>query len=863
MATLTVPVPHIRALWRPEQFTHCTNGDFETNTSGWVTTAGLNAAGTSITRITTDFHSGTAAASVVTTATDWSGVNFDLGSTPFYQEAAYGTTYAVLVWLKRSSGSRRCRVTFGSLGSPTDKATLLIPDLPDSWTPYRVLWMPTALRTDVELAITNGSAAALTVLVDDVSIYQVDAFSQVENANFFTDTSGWSTGAGINAAGTSIAQALATSFVSGAGSYASVTVAAVDGSGVNYDFGQRKFTSGRTYRARVALKRSAGALSMRIKWGSLGTGADRVSTSCGVTTDWQWFVSDWTPSADRTDVELAITNASAVAYTFQMSAVEVYEAIDELNGTGTGVRADVSHMDWSRGIDGGTGTLNLVVHDPRETRRYTPWNTSGPLYGLLRSSRRVWARAVYADTMIYPVAFGTIRRIIPDAQTGTTQIMCEDPTTDIAAGRTTRPFTYDQSYEQARASLFGPSATEPVAGDSRFLSAGTNTEVGSFFDGAVAEMGTLDYLEQLNEATGTVHYVAPIALSEVMWVYTTIGRSDLTDAASSTETIDDDFHALTGTDLSDETLENIQSADWQAWEQAGGAAVIVLAQAKDPTTHTPDEDDPYLHFTDDRWGTDEGIPEPAYERWWRWTRRTVHRGRKVDGKWTRKGHKKIRVRTFRSRRVYPDAFVPFSMAAGDTKRIVIDWSCAVTNVDVVLTMTVAPAPDETITSTPRQTIIDLTASAACTVDAIEVYGDPYLPLDEQTVESVTYDQVLDKGPRTGPSFSTPYIGSAGQAEGLVDYRNWRYAEARMRPTLTVQHRFPSILLRNPGDHLTVNAALFSFTGKVFVIERMTGSVDMGARLWSMDYQLEELPTSIGTLFTLDTSALGGADLLAY
>jgi hypothetical protein len=85
----------------------------------------------------------------------------------------------------------------------------------------------------------------------------------------------------------------------------------------------------------------------------------------------------------------------------------------------------------------------------------------------------------------------------------------------------------------------------------------------------------------------------------------------------------------------------------------------------------------------------------------------------------------------------------------------------------------------------------------------------------------------------------------------------------MTPTLTVQHRFPSILQRNPTDHLTVNAALFSLSGKVFVINKMSGSADMGSRMWSMDYELEELPTSAGTLFQIDSSSIDGAHVMAY
>ena len=167
----TAPLPSVRVAWRPEQFNRVSNPGFETNTTGWSVTAGINAAGTSITRITTDSHSGSACASVVCTTTDGSGTNFDMGSDRYYAEASYGAVYVAVVWLKRVSGSRRAKLILGSEGTSSDRATLTITDLPDAWTPYVIRWLPTGTRTDVQLAITNGSAEALTVRVDDVAVY--------------------------------------------------------------------------------------------------------------------------------------------------------------------------------------------------------------------------------------------------------------------------------------------------------------------------------------------------------------------------------------------------------------------------------------------------------------------------------------------------------------------------------------------------------------------------------------------------------------------------------------------------------------------------------------------------------------------
>ncbi|MCC6854488.1 MAG: hypothetical protein IT189_00360, partial [Microbacteriaceae bacterium] len=380
MATVeTTPKPHVRILFRPDAFSRVANPGFETNTTGWSVSAGINAAATSITRITTDAHTGSACGSLVTTTTVNSGVSFDLGAERYWQEAAYGTTYVALVWLKWVSGPRRARLILGSEGTSSDRATLTITDLAEEWTPYRVLWMPTANRTDAQLAITTDVAAALTVRIDDATVYQLDAFSQVENANFTVDTTGWVVTAGINGAGTSITRGTGTGPIGT--TYATLVTTSTSGSGTDYDFASRTFVSGRTYRARVALKHASGA-NVRLRLGSLGTGADRGDKTVAATTSWAWYYVDWTPSADRTDVELAVSNAAASALTVDIGGVEVFEAIDEVNGDAG--RVDVSAMSWTRSTSA-VGTITATLHDPRDTHRYTPWYSSGALYGLLRS----------------------------------------------------------------------------------------------------------------------------------------------------------------------------------------------------------------------------------------------------------------------------------------------------------------------------------------------------------------------------------------------------------------------------------------------------------------------------------------------
>ena len=860
MATLeTTPKLYVRCLLRPDAFDRVSNPGFETNTTGWSVSAGINGAGTSITRITTDAHTGSACGSLVCGTGGEGGVNYDFGSTRFWTEATYGTMYVALVWLKRVSGARRARIVLGSEGSG-DITRYIITDLADEWRPYRVVWCPTGDRTDVQLAITTEFSAALTVLIDDVSVRQVDAFSQVENGNFLADTTGWSVSAGINGAGTSITRGTSTGFA--AGTDATLVTTGTSGSGVNFAMPGRTFVSGRTYRARVALRHASGA-SVRLRLGSAGTGADRGDKTVTAEPAYEWYYVDWTPSGDRTDAQLAISNASAAILTIRITSVEVYEAIDELTSPDAG-RADVSSLSWSRGL-GTVGTINATLHDPVDTHRYTPWYTSGPLYGLLATGRRIWARASYAN-VLYGLAFGSVRRWVPDVHTGTCQVLAEDPMLDLASARVNVGFADDRSYRDARSRLFGAGGADadilPIAGDARTDLTDVNTEQGTFYDGTNGRVAALDYLNSLNDANGTVHHIVPRPEAERLWAYTTVSRSEVSDAASASTTItEDDFADLRDMDLTDEAVETTQSVGWQAYERLGDG--LRLMQAVDPAATTSaagyvldPEDDPYLHYLDDRYGTDEDVVEPTYEREVVWKR--VRR---------RKGKKKVRVRTYRYRRVYPNAFVPYTLAASEIRTRRLTFSIPV-SIERIGGVDVEGDASPGIVAyaervSPREVDVIEVAIDAGSFQVFGVTGSAWLPKDEQTVELTNDAGILAYGEQPGPVSNTPYVPSLGAAQGMAKYREWRYGAPRMRPTLRNEHRYDHMLSLAPTGIVSVTAARFSLSSSVFGITGLSGSVEGGGLRWAVEYALEALPTSPGTLFTLGTSELGGSHVLAY
>lgn len=839
----TTPLPAVRVAWRPEQHNRVSNGTFETNTTGWATTAGINAAGTSITRITTDFHSGSASASVVCSATDTSGVNFDFGSETFFKEGDYGAVYVAVVWLKRVSGSRRARITLGSEGTSSDRATLTITDLPDAWTPYSIRWLPTATRTDVQLAITNGSAEAVTFRVDDVAVYLLDGFSQVENGSFEVDTTGW-----VTFSSGAVARSTAEAF--GGSACMRITASTTANSGARFLMGGR-FLNGRTYRARIGAKHISG-VSAVWEFGFLdGTSGYTSTTTFTATSDFAWYTFDATLAADQSDLRILIRHPAASTAVLAVDEVEVYEASDDL-GT------DAGPLSWSRSLDAiGTATVEVL----NTSGKYDPRYSSSALYGSVSPGKRLWIRSTYAS-VLYGCFYGTITTVEPRPWDGVVDLVCEDMMGSLAGATHASRFYADATYSDARARAIGALLTDDprnestTLGSSRVTSNTKGLEGSTFYAGTDDLVNTLEYLRDLNEATQTAHWCKPSPHAMVGWRYTVEDRGALTDTSSDHTVNESNPPAdLTGVRYTHEALENQQVVPWQGFELGplapdhypwfiDGLDILAMALTRDNADalgYRSDEENPYLHFTREVYGDNSDIPEPSYRilrRFW---------------KKRKKGRKLVTKR----RRIYPDAFVPIDFATGDVRVIAIDLALPVQGMSVGLVSNPDTPNRRYIERTPQRLVVEYTAFSATAIEGFYVIGTPYTPLDEQEAQ-VTY-----RGSGTaiysGPSFSTPYIPSQGAAEGIGAYRNWRYSEARMRPAITDRNnRFTADLT----DHITVTLDRWRLSSVLFAVTGTTWAVTQTGVDWTVTRDLEEIPSHTAW-FTLDSSALDGSDVLAY
>lgn len=393
--------------------------------------------------------------------------------------------------------------------------------------------------------------------IPDVRIdWRGDGFSAITNDSFVTDTSGWSTAAGIQSAATSITRTTGDGVLGGVttNTCAEVVTTGTNGSGVKYVL-SGTFTSGRPYRFSVWLKSVSGTTSAKILIGSLGTGGDRASSTMTITTSWVRYSVDWTPSGSRSDVQVNVTNNAASVMTARVCLAEVFEQVDDIGAYG---RNEVEAATWTRGANyDGTaespGTCSIRVQNINGV--YSPDNGSGSLTGLLTTGRPVMVRAVNAG-LVYGCFAGTMRRLVLDGVGRMGTIMGEDRLYDLSRHETSITYSSTTSIASFRGAIL-----DDVGWTSSQRDLATGSPEGHVPVTGADQQAALDLLVELNAATGTVHYVRPHPSPSVGWVYTTLDRTEFQTAAS-VETWDDNtspgITGLDGWDVTDEAVINSQ-----------------------------------------------------------------------------------------------------------------------------------------------------------------------------------------------------------------------------------------------------------------------------------------------------------------
>lgn len=145
------------------------NYGFETDLVGWVTTAqtGINAAATSMTRITTSAWEGAAAAAVVTPGSAANeGVNFAFGAGRTFYAA---NTYKMRVRAKATSGTPSISTRLGVNGDLMFSNAVVLSTT--AWTTIEIDWVPSLDRTSAFAAVVTSGTSAANFIIDSVEVF--------------------------------------------------------------------------------------------------------------------------------------------------------------------------------------------------------------------------------------------------------------------------------------------------------------------------------------------------------------------------------------------------------------------------------------------------------------------------------------------------------------------------------------------------------------------------------------------------------------------------------------------------------------------------------------------------------------------
>lgn len=145
-----------------------TNPSFETNTTGWsvAAQANVNALATSVTRVTSDFYIGAAAADVVFPATVDAGVHFAITGS-----FVAGQTYGFYIAIKALTGATDFRLKLTSTATPASLAVTKTFTATGSWQRIYMTATPSGTVSDVYLSITRATAAVATARIDAAMTY--------------------------------------------------------------------------------------------------------------------------------------------------------------------------------------------------------------------------------------------------------------------------------------------------------------------------------------------------------------------------------------------------------------------------------------------------------------------------------------------------------------------------------------------------------------------------------------------------------------------------------------------------------------------------------------------------------------------
>jgi hypothetical protein len=446
------------------------------------------------------------------------------------------------------------------------------------------------------------------------------------------------------------------------------------------------------------------------------------------------------------------------------------------------------------------GSCTLILRN--DDGRYTPDNTASPLYGLLKPGRPVWIGRNADGTMsgTGQTVYGVWAGYIREI--APMAAAGKSPTVEVICED---PLGY---YSRQPTSVTA-STTRSV----EELRGAVLDDIGESADRrdlarepntmqlswADAE-SALDVLNEINTATGTRHSIEPGDSKEEFYFYTTVGRDYKLDAATDFALNGDNIQVTAGYRVTEQNIVNYQVVSFEPSSSQTGRETV--------------------------W-TYDSLPKPIAAR------------------------DRVRIRAEFDDFVHDAALVMASENSLAFGSLVSYGNVA----DVGITATAGGIGG----------IVD-------TVTALSITGRPVVRLDALRLIGDDTTSEDNYGRRAGGSISGPYVGAAPLGQGLADFIVWKFAEPLKRPAVTVTNLLATVNGRTLYDTVALTIDALSVSSRRLELVGEEVACDLAAKdasdnpvvNWATKWELQETRNQTPLdLFILDTSTLGGADLLGY
>lgn len=459
------------------------------------------------------------------------------------------------------------------------------------------------------------------------------------------------------------------------------------------------------------------------------------------------------------------------------------------NGFGVGAYDDItSHIESGMGKNGvGAGSATFVLVDPDQ--RYWPNNGASPLVNLLLPGKKVRATVTYGGTE-YPLFAGFIRRISPSIDSSgvaRVALVCEDHLSFSRRRKVSLSMLAFQSAGSFRRDILDAIGWTSAKRDLTYC---PEDDMIAYAHAGGEE--AFDLLEELNEATGTRHFMKAGPDETDWYKYVARDRMHGLDGAVADTWTDSDIASISGLDISYDDVVNSIDADISPY---------VIQPTQDVWTH------PRLPIV-----LAPSEVRKVYARLSDFTYPVgvLHKGRAAQTK-----RSKTRVRP--------------PLVSG------VQANVATKGTGGPVTVAVAGYGMQV-----RITLTNTSATSAEAITSLSLSGQPVFAVDmedilvEDAASQVAYDV------RAGQTLTSRFLSNGSQAEGTLSNILFRSIEPPRTPTLTMKNRFPRCINRQPLDIVAVTSASTYMDAVRFQIEERQWAFSKNGD-WQTVYSLRQAP----------------------